>query len=346
MSIASHKIQTPRLKIHYLEREGEGDTVILIHGNASSSIFWKDVMRRLPSKYRVIAPDMRGYGDTEDLVIDATRGFGDAVDDILSLMDSLHIQKAHFAGHSMGGGMVFTLLAEFSERMLSAMVINPASPYGFGGTKDIAGTPTAPDFAGSGGGTVNAEFAKLIKEGDRSSDNPQASPRVVMNTFYWKAPFQAPNEEELLDSVLSMKIGDDRYPGDFEASEHYPFVAPGKFGPINAASPKYNRDIPQAIVKAAQKPPVLWVRGSDDMIVSDESMFDFASLGKMGLVPDYPGVDVCPPQPMLAQTRNVLAQYAKNGGKFTEIVMEDTGHSPFIEKPEEFMNHFLSHLDS
>lgn len=141
-----------------------------------------------------------------------------------------------------------------------------------------------------------------------------------------------------------MKIGDDRYPGDFVSSEHYPFVAPGKYGPINAASPKYNRDIPQLIIQAPHKPAVLWVRGSDDMIVSDESMFDLATLGKMGLVPNYPGEEVCPPQPMVAQTRRVLEQYAENGGRFSEVVIQDAGHTPFIEKPEEFMKHFTAHL--
>ncbi|MBI4315508.1 MAG: alpha/beta hydrolase, partial [Chloroflexi bacterium] len=55
---------------------------------------------------------------------------------------------------------------------------------------------------------------------------------------------------------------------------------------------------------------------------------------------------VYPPQPMVAQTRQVLAQYAANGGKVAEHVIADSGHSPYIEKPDEFMALLTAHLKS
>lgn len=66
------------------------------------------------------------------------------------------------------------------------------------------------------------------------------------------------------------------------------------------------------------------------------TMFDIAALGAMGFVPGYPGVDECPPQPMLAQTRAVLEQYTASGGHYREVVIPETGHSPYLEKPAEF----------
>ena len=301
-------------------------------------------MTQLPSPYRAIAPDLRGYGDTEDVQVDATRGMRDFTDDILALMDALEIDKAHFAGHSLGGGALFTLHAYHSGRVQSLTLVNPASPYGFGGTKDVAGNPCWEDFAGSGGGIVNPEFARLIKANDRTSDNPQASPRVVVNSFYWKPPFVPENIEELLDGVLKEKIGDDRYPGDFVASANYPFTAPGQYGPINASSPQYIGDSVARFIRESQKVPVLWVRGSHDQVVANESFFDVGTLGKMGFIPNYPGVETYPPQPMIDQTRDVLEQYEKQGGTFQEVIMEDTGHTPFIEKPQEFMGHFTDWL--
>lgn len=327
--------------MHYLERKGRDEVIFLIHGNASSSVFWKDTMSRIPSKYRVIAPDMRGFGNTEDVLIDATRGFLDFVDDIIALADALDIQKAHFVGHSLGGGILWSLLAHHPERIRSISLVNPASPFGFGGTKGLDGQPCAPDFAGTGGGVANPEFARRIKEKDRSSDDPNASPRVVMNSFYWKPPFQAPNEDELLESVLSEKIGDDRYPGDFSTSENWPFVRPGKFGPVNAASPKYVGQTVEKLLSNPSKPPVLWIRGSHDLIVSDESLFDMGTLGKMGLIPGYPGEKIFPPQPMISQIRTVLQRYQDNGGFFVEHVMNNTGHSPYIEQPDVFMQIFM-----
>jgi pimeloyl-ACP methyl ester carboxylesterase len=259
---------------------------------------------------------------------------------LLALLDALRIEKTHVAGHSMGWAILFGLVGAASDRFLSVTMVDPSSPFGFGGTKDLDGKPVYDDFAGSGGGVVNAEFTRLIAEGDRSSDNPQASPRVVMNSFYWKPPFVPAREEDLLSSLLTEKVGPQKYPGDFVESPNWPNVAPGKFGPTNAISPKYVGDTVERFIHAEPKPFILWVRGESDQIVSDNSLFDFGMLGQLGLVPGWPGPDVYPPQPMVSQVRYVLGQYQADGGDFEEAVIADTGHSPYIEKPDEFMAHF------
>lgn len=334
--IESKSIKTADLTIHFRQFRHEGTPIIFIHGNASSSVFWDETMEAIPEGYYAIAPDLRGYGDTEDKTVDATKGFSDWTHDLDALLAELNIDKYHVVGHSLGGGFIFSMIGKHADRIISATLVNPGSPFGFGGTKDEKGTPCYDDFAGSGGGVVNAEFARLMGLKDRSSDNPQASPRVVMNSFYWKPPFVPAREEELLTSLLSQKVGDNRYPGDFEASTNYPFVKPGKFGPLNAASPKYVGSSVEDFINAETKPNILWIRGSDDQIVSDNSLFDFGTLGKLGLIPNYPGEEVFPSQPMVSQTRYVLDEYQKNGGDYKEEVIDDTAHSPYIEKPEEF----------
>lgn len=341
--ITSKMIDTPRIKMHVLFSGPEnGAPVVFIHGNASSSTFWEETMLKLPKEFRGIALDLRGYGDTEDRLIDATRGLMDWADDVLGLVRTLNLGKYHLVGHSLGGMLLFTLIGEDSANILSATLVDPGSPYGFGGTKDVDGTPCYPDYAGSGGGVVNPEFPKLIAAGDRSSSNPQASPRVVMNSFYWKPPFIPEREEDLLSSLLTEKIGPDKYPGDFVPSANWPNVAPGKYGPINASSPKYIGNSVDRFVGAIPKPPILWVRGDSDQIVGDNSLFDLGTLGKLGLVPGWPGEEVYPPQPMVSQTRKVLQKYATQGGAFREVVIADAGHSPYIEKPEAFIEALLS----
>jgi pimeloyl-ACP methyl ester carboxylesterase len=343
--ITSRMIDTSRLKTHVLfSGPDRGTPVLFLHGNAASSTCWEEVMLKLPEGFRGIAPDLRGYGDTEDKLIDATRGSKDWVEDLIALMDALNIKKAHVVGHSMGAAITFGFVAAASERFLSVTLVNPSSPYGFGGTKDVEGTSCYDDFAGSGGGVVNPEFPKLIAAGDRSSDNPQASPRVVMNSFYWKPPFKPAREEDLLSSMLTEKIGEQKYPGDFVASSNWPNVAPGKFGPINALSPKYVGDSVEKFISAPSKPHVLWIRGDSDMIVSDTSFFDMGNLGKLGFVPGWPGEEIHPPQPMVGQVRHILDRYKANGGSYEEIVISDTGHFPYIEKPDEFMALFVKVL--
>ncbi len=343
--ITSKMIDTPRLKMHVLfSGPADGVPVLFLHGNASSATYWEEIMLKLPGGYRGLAPDLRGYGDTEDKLIDATRGSGDWVDDLLGLTQALGLSKYHVVGHSMGGAILFSLVPAAGKAIHSVTLVDPGSPYGFGGSKDLDGTPTYDDFAGSGGGVVNPDFPKLMAAGDRSSDNPQASPRVVMNNFYWKPPFKPAREEDLLTSLMTEKVGPDKYPGDFVSSGNWPNVAPGKFGPINALSPKYVGDSVKNFIAVQPKPPVLWVRGSDDQIVGDNSLFDFGTLGKLGFVPGWPGDEVYPPQPMVGQTRKVLDHYAANGGHYWEKVIADTGHSPYVEKPDEFMELLINHL--
>jgi pimeloyl-ACP methyl ester carboxylesterase len=320
--------------------------VLFLHGNASSATFWEETMLALPAGFRGIAPDQRGYGGADrDIRIDATRGMGDFADDAFALLDALGIQRAHVVGHSMGGSVIWRMMMDAPERLLSVTLAAPGSPYGFGGTKGTDGQLCAPDGAGSGGGIVNPTFTQLMAAGDRSSDNPQASPRVVMNTFYWKPPFIPAREEALLSSLLSEHVGEQEYPGDSVPSPHYPFVAPGKFGPANALAPIYAGDVSQ-LNRIDPKPPVLWVRGADDQIVADASLFDMGTLGALGVIPGYPGVDVHPSQPMVSQTRAVLDSYQAHDGTYQEIVLPETGHSPYIERPAAFNAAFHAHLNA
>lgn len=343
--VNAQQIVSARLSTRVLFTGPEnGIPVIFLHGNASSATYWEETMLALPSAFRGIAPDQRGYGDADrNMKIDGTRGAGDWSDDLAALMDALKIDSAHLVGHSAGGAVLWRFMMDHPQRIRTVTLVAPGSPYGFGGTKDIDGTPCFADCAGSGGGVVNPEFAKLIAAGDRSADNPQASPRVVMNSFYWKPPFIPAREEDLLSSLLSEHIGEDAYPGDMTPSENWPNVAPGKWGPINALSPKYLHGI-DALYAIEPKPPVLWVRGSDDQIVSDTSFFDLGTLGQMGLVPGWPGADVYPAQPMVSQTRAVLEKYQAAGGAYTEVVIADTAHTPYIEKPDEFNGYLHSFI--
>ncbi len=343
--ITSKMMITPRLTTRVLFSGSDtAIPVLFLHGNASSATYWEEVMLALPSGYRGIAPDQRCYGDADPAKkVDATRGMADFADDAIALLDTLGIDKAHVAGHSMGGSVIWQLLIDHPDRFLSVTLAAPGSPYGFGGTKDVNGTPNYADFAGSGGGTVNPTFTQLMAAGDRGSDNPQASPRIVMNSFYWKPPFKAAREEELLSSLLSEHVGTQEYPGDMTPSANWPNVAPGVWGPANALSPKYTGDVSR-IWKINPKPHILWVRGDVDQIVADQSLFDFGTLGMLGAVPGWPGADVFPPQPMVSQTRAVLEQYKSNGGQYTEAVLANTGHTPYIEQPEAFNRLFHNHL--
>ncbi len=167
-----------------------------------------------------------------------------------------------------------------------------------------------------------------------------------MNAFYFKPPFQAaPDREEMyVTSMLSCKVTEGIYPGDMTASDNWPNVAPGTQGPNNALSPKYMNQADLATIDP--KPPILWIRGADDQIVSDTSFFDFGFLGQLGAVPGWPGADAYPAQPMIAQIRTVFNNYRANGGEYREVVLSDCGHSPHVEKQEEVFRLFTEFVES
>jgi pimeloyl-ACP methyl ester carboxylesterase len=338
-------VDTPRLRQHVLScGPAGGEPVVFIHGNFSAATYFEELMLQIAGHgFRCIAPDLRGYGWTEDVLIDSTRGYRDWADDVYSLLQTLGIERAHLVGWSMGGGVVYRLIADHPGMVLTATLQAPVSPYGFGGTKGPDGVPCFEDAAGSGGGVVNTEFVDRIRNADRSGDSPN-SPRNIINAFYYKAPFKAAREEDFLTAALQEKVGADRYPGDFVPAANWPGVGPGVFGPVNCWSPKYLRNEVAGLLAANPKPPILWIHGDSDMIVSNTSMFDLATLGQLGYVPGYPGADVCPPQPMIDQTRAVLDRYSEQGGSYREVLLADSAHSPHIEKPAEWLEAFLGHV--
>lgn len=340
----SHTTDSARLRIHHLESGSpDGIPVVLLHGNLATGRFYEDVMVRAPARYRLIAPDMRGFGDSEPAPIDATRGLRDWADDTHALVEALGIDgPVHLAGWSTGGAAIAAYALD--RPVASLTLIDPVSPYGYGGTR-ADGTPCAPDFAGSGGGTGSVEFAQRIAAGDRSAE-ADTSPRNVMNSSYWRADHREPPEREelLLGEILKSRPGDDGYPGDSTASEHWPGVAPGTRGILNALSPKYCNWA--GIVELEPKPPVLWTHGSADVVVADGSPWEIGTLGSVGALPSWPGADAFPPQPMVTQIRTVLERYRDAGGRVRTEIFEGSGHFPPIDAADRWRELFFGFLDT
>lgn len=334
-------LRTERLAVNCLRAGSGSEAVLFIHGNGSSAAFWEETMLALPKDYAGYAVDLRGYGETEAAPVDATLGLDDMVEDVVASADALGLESFHLVGHSMGGGVAMKVAIRVPDRLRSLTLVDSMSPFGYSGTKDEKGTPCYEDGAPAGAGGVNPDFVRLLGEGYTDTEE-QMAPRNVLRQFYVKPPFVPEREDALLASMLTTRIGEDWYPGDTAPSDHWPTVGPGTRGIVNAFSGKYFDA--SRIVEIEPKVPILWLRGADDQIVSDNAMFDIQALGALGAVPGWPGPEECPPQPMIRQTEYVLSQYEQKGGSVKRAVIEDAGHSPFIEKPEEFNAAFHAFL--
>ena len=318
----------------------DGIPVLFIHGNFSSATWWEETMLALPPEYRAIAPDQRGLGESDPrVVINAQNGMGDFVADAIALMDYLGYDRFHLVGNSLGGLVAWWMMADAPERLISVTLAGPGSPYGFGGTKDAHGTPTYDDYAGSGGGLANPVLYQGLMEGNRSTDSP-FSPRMALRLLVWGPPFIPQREEAFLDAMFQVQLGDKGIPGDKISSPNWPYVAPGKWGHLNAMSPRYIGDLIERIVAAEPKVKVLWIYGADDVAVSNSAASDPGTWGPSGRLPGFPGVDEYPTQPMMDQIRTVLDDYSERGGSYQELAVEGSGHVPFLSHQEEFNSAF------
>ncbi|MGI6782206.1 MAG: alpha/beta fold hydrolase [Acholeplasmataceae bacterium] len=94
----------------YLEENPQATkTVLLLHGNLSSSVYWLRAIKELKTKYHVLAPDFRGFGDSTHNT--RITSFADLVDDVVLFMNAKNVSKAYVIGWSMGGGVAMELAA-------------------------------------------------------------------------------------------------------------------------------------------------------------------------------------------------------------------------------------------
>ncbi len=121
-------------KLHYLDG-GRGEPVILLHGIFAEKDHWVDFARQLSSSYRVIAPDLPGFGESSRLA-DQTYDYETQVQRLKDFMDALAIGKAHLAGNSMGGTIAALFARRYPERVSSVAFIG--APHGLRTPKSSA----------------------------------------------------------------------------------------------------------------------------------------------------------------------------------------------------------------
>jgi len=165
--ITAERMPTSRLTVNVLSVAGrsQGATpVLFVQGNVSSSLFWQPMMLALPELYKPLAIDLRGFGDTDDEPVIATHGLRDFSDDLAASIEALGLETVHLVGWSMGGGAVLQYLVDRpgTHRVASLTLVDPVSPFGFGGTKGVDGMLCDPSGAGSGAGGANPEFVERL----------------------------------------------------------------------------------------------------------------------------------------------------------------------------------------
>jgi len=105
------------IKMHYLEwgERGKPD-LLLVHGWTNFSASWSAVAEHFQDRYRIIAPDLRGHGESEKPMTGYR--LRDFAEDIRQLIENLELKKPAYVGHSWGGN-IGTILASDSPELIS-----------------------------------------------------------------------------------------------------------------------------------------------------------------------------------------------------------------------------------
>jgi pimeloyl-ACP methyl ester carboxylesterase len=126
--IASRSASVDGATVHYLTA-GQGPAVLLLHGYAETSRMWRPLIPRLADRFRVIAPDLPGIGDSS--IPSEGLDMKSAVVRIHSLVRSLGVEKARVVGHDIGVMVAYAYAAQFpaeTEKLVLMDAFLPGVP--------------------------------------------------------------------------------------------------------------------------------------------------------------------------------------------------------------------------
>ena len=131
MEITHHYFDTGDVVLHYA-RAGTGDPVVLLHGWPQSWYCWRKIMPALAQRYTVIAPDLRGLGDSSRPL----EGYDKRViaEDIWKLTQHLRFDRYFLVGHDWGGPVAFCLAATHTAAIRRLVMLDTAVPGDGSGT--------------------------------------------------------------------------------------------------------------------------------------------------------------------------------------------------------------------
>jgi 3-oxoadipate enol-lactonase len=103
--------------------------VLLIHGNAESHLAWNRWIPHLAGRFRVVRPDVRGHGDSTPMPRDFPWTLDIIIDDLMTLMHSLGVERFHVIGAKLGATIARALASRMHHRVLSLTVIGAPPPF-------------------------------------------------------------------------------------------------------------------------------------------------------------------------------------------------------------------------
>ncbi|MGM0419928.1 MAG: alpha/beta fold hydrolase [Bacillota bacterium] len=246
------KVKTGEV-IAYRERKGTGKKLVLIHGNMTSSKHWDILMETLPEDWNLLAPDMRGFG--QSTYKNRFNSLNELAHDIIDLLQKKDFYPCSLLGWSTGGGVAMEIAAEKPEQVSKLILLESVSTRGYPiYKKDEKGQPIYEELL-----TTKEEIAndpiqvQPVFQAQKNNDK-ETMREIWDNLIYTKnKPSRAKYEEYLEDMMTQRNLIDIDYAlASFNISNEHNGVAEGsgKADSIEA--------------------PTLILQGDRDMVVPQE----------------------------------------------------------------------------
>lgn len=121
-------LSVSKVKMHYRETGGGHQTLLFLHGNLASSLWWERVFPLLPQRWHAIAPDMRGFGQSEK----PPEGYSveELASDLSSFIRQLGLCDFTLVGHSLGGAVALQYALEHQAQLKALVLVDPVPANG------------------------------------------------------------------------------------------------------------------------------------------------------------------------------------------------------------------------
>ena len=112
-------------------------TILMLHGNAESGVAWYAWVPKLARRYRVVRPDMRGFGDSTPMPRDFPWTLDRLIEDFCVLADHLGIDRFHVVGAKIGGTIARAFAARRPDRVITLTVVGTPPPVRVGAAERV-----------------------------------------------------------------------------------------------------------------------------------------------------------------------------------------------------------------
>ena len=168
-----HQMIVGAMRLHYLDWGGSGTPILFLHGGGLTAHTWDCVAAMLRDRFRCVALDQRGHGDSEwSPVIDYR--IASHVGDIEGFIDAMRLERPILVGQSMGGLNSIAYAIRHSEKMRAMVIVDVAPEISAPGADRIRDFSSTPELD-----SPEAFLERAVKF------NPIRNPAVLRRSLYY-----------------------------------------------------------------------------------------------------------------------------------------------------------------